>query len=113
MKITREINGINVEIELTDNELWSAYAAQEHKFDIADVRSILTNGEDVEGKGPITWIRDDEDENSAVVLTDDDIDQIAYRLRKFYDWKDDGDWLYSSVFEAAHDIVEWNKEVRS
>ena len=112
MKITREINGATVEIELTDNELWSAYAEQEHKFDIDDVRTILTNGEDVEGKGPITWIRDDEDENGTVVLTDDDIDQIAYRLRKFHDWKDDGDWLYDSVFEAAHDIVEWNKGER-
>lgn len=110
MKITREINGATVEIELTDNELWSAYAEQEHKSDIEDVRNVLTDYEDVECKGPITWIRDNEDENSAVVLTDDDIDQIAYRLRKFYDWKDDGDWLYSSVIDATKDIIEWNKE---
>lgn len=106
MKITREINGATVEIELTDNELWSAYAEQEHKFDIQDVRDILTDYEDAEYKGPITWIRDNEDENSAVVLTDDDIDRIAYRLRKFHDWKDDGDWLYDSVIEAAHDIMD-------
>ena len=110
MKITREINGINVEIELTNDELLTAYLEKEHLFDIENVRNILSNYEDTAEDEPITYCIDNEDENSAVTLTDDDIDRIAYRLRKFYDWKDDGDWFYDSVHEATRDIINWNKE---
>ena len=37
MKITRKINGIPVDIELTDGELCSAYWEAQEKFDVADI----------------------------------------------------------------------------
>lgn len=41
MKIFREINGEKHEIELTEDELYQAYRAQEHEYDMEDVRSEL------------------------------------------------------------------------
>lgn len=43
MKITREINGQVVEIELTSEEVRSAYLEKEHEYDIWDVKSLLEN----------------------------------------------------------------------
>lgn len=41
MKITREINGKNVEIELTPQEVWQAYNEQRVKFAYEDVELYL------------------------------------------------------------------------
>lgn len=41
MKIIREVNGKNVEIELTKDELFSAYREQEREFDYASCDDYL------------------------------------------------------------------------
>lgn len=41
MKIIREVNGKNVEIELTKDELFSAYCEQEREFDYASCDDYL------------------------------------------------------------------------
>ena len=43
MKITREIGGQMVEIELTSEEVRSAYLEKEHKQDVQDVKTFLEN----------------------------------------------------------------------
>ena len=44
MVIKRIINGIEVEIELTNTELLNAYLEQENKFDIASCKNHLNSG---------------------------------------------------------------------
>ena len=46
MKISREINGKNEEINLTAEELSAAYYEQEHLFDIEDCRKYVENETD-------------------------------------------------------------------
>ena len=41
MNITREINGVIHEIELTDNELYQAYLEKEFQFDRMDVEDVF------------------------------------------------------------------------
>jgi hypothetical protein len=37
MTIKRTVNGVEMEFELTDRELFDAYEEQQHKFDIQDI----------------------------------------------------------------------------
>lgn len=46
MTITREIDGKAVEIELTDDELHTAYEAKQFQFDRADMEDYLINYDD-------------------------------------------------------------------
>ena len=41
MKIYREVDGIRVEFELTDEEMREAYCEQEKKYDLEDVRCTV------------------------------------------------------------------------
>lgn len=43
MKITREINGVQHEFELTANELYNAHAEQEHIYDTANVKNAISD----------------------------------------------------------------------
>lgn len=44
MKIKRIINGSEVEIELTKDELFNAYSEQEHEWDMQSCKDYLNSG---------------------------------------------------------------------
>ena len=46
MTIVREINGKEMEFELTPNELYRAYEEQEHLYDMGAVRDYVCSWED-------------------------------------------------------------------
>lgn len=41
MKINRNVNGVKMEFELTDDELCNAYIEQQHIFDIMDCENMI------------------------------------------------------------------------
>lgn len=96
MKITRTINGEEVDIELTAEELSAAYYEQEHNFDVQDVQSRF-NGE----------ITDSELEEIYGVtpeqITDEVIENIAYEARRNMD-KYDMEHPYA-IDAAVKDIL--------
>lgn len=71
MVITRIINGIEYEFELNSNELYNAYIEQEHKWDVSDV-----------------------DARYGHLLTDEQINSLAYEMRRQRD-------KYDLDFETA------------
>lgn len=74
MIIKRTLNGIQVEIELTANEVISAYEEQEHIYDVKDIQTILDDEYD-----------DDMYEGVPVKSLMDKADDIAYKYRKIID----------------------------
>lgn len=83
MKIMRVINGIEMEIELTDRELWEAYEEEQHKCDLSDIDNAfedLTDDELVEDygktRGELEELKED----------------MAYRYRKYRDNYDES-WI--------------------
>lgn len=83
MTIKRIINGIIVEIKLTEHEMWDAYREQEHEFDMEDVRH---------------WLEEDEQE-----LTDEQIDDAAYWARE---WMDDNDTIAEIRWNIIDDAIK-------
>lgn len=76
MTITRTINGVETEIELTDRELREAYEEEQHKCDIIDIESVfedLTDDELMEMYGMTMAEIEELKEN------------MAYRYRKYRD----------------------------
>lgn len=71
MIITRVIKGIEYEFELNSNELYNAYIEQEHKWDVSDV-----------------------DARYGHLLTDEQINLLAYEMRRQRD-------KYDLDFETA------------
>lgn len=75
MTINRQIDGKNVQIELTAQELSYAYEEQEHNYDIEDVQNELD-------------CMDDEDFANVGVtrnFTETHIEEIAYKKRENMD----------------------------
>ena len=70
MKITRVINGVEVEIELTQEEIAEAYLQHEHFYDCESVRGDLNSGcyEEFEGLTDEEW--------------EDAVHEIAYEARR-------------------------------
>lgn len=71
MTITRIINGKELELELNSQELYDAYIEQEHKWDVSDV-----------------------DARYGHLLTDEQVDALAYEMRRQRD-------KYDLDFETA------------
>lgn len=91
MKITRNILTMDVEIELTPSELYSAYLAQQHEFDRQDIQDLYS------------WLDPDEIEREWHITKDAldaGLDRMASDLRRNID-KYDMDW--DAARDAAFD----------
>lgn len=79
MKITRSLNGQNIEFELTSDEVYSAYLQQEHEYDLSDVKDRLMDYDPLnfyeKYNVPLKWVFQNEDL----------IDNIAHEKRKNMD----------------------------
>jgi len=97
MKITREINGQIVEIELTSEEVRDIYEEREHMLDVQDVKTLLENFEPESFyesyEVPLVWAYNNEEL----------IENIADEMRKNID-KYDMHWD-SARGEAMKDII--------
>lgn len=82
MKIVREVNGVSMEFELTDQELFSAYEEQENIWD----RNYIENEFD----------DDERFEDMTLEAREEAFDDIAWRFRKIVDRME-----YRNDWEAA------------
>jgi hypothetical protein len=87
MTIKRNVNGIEMEFELTRAERWNTYEEVQHEFDKADIDAVFDREE--------YGINESE--------ADDLIDEMAYRMRRYMD-KYDCDFEYSRD-EAIKDVL--------
>lgn len=95
MTIKRVINGMEVEITLTDGELWEAFEEEQHKCDLSDIDNAfedLTDDELMEIYG-------------ATMETIEPLkDAMAYRYRKYRDddegWLDDRDYAIRYIIDC-------------
>ena len=99
MTIKRTVNGEELEFELTDNELTSAYFEQQYLFDIQDVRDAVIGWEDddvicVYGVNMETFLK----------LSD----EMAVEMRRNID-KYDMDWDYARE-DAIRSVIGRNAE---
>ena len=95
MTINRIINGKQIEIKLTETEMWDAYQEQEHEFDKDDVRHMLEEYE---------WYWTDENgESNPPTLTEKQIDDAACWARE---WLDENDLIAEVRWNFIHDAVE-------
>lgn len=99
MKIQREINGISMEFELTDDELWSAFQEKEQQFDRQDIEDAVCGLEDED--------IDDLYGVSREVL-ESLFDQMAYEKRRNQDRYDMG-WEFARD-EAIQTVIQRYKE---
>lgn len=76
MTIKRVINGYEVEIELTKDELFNAYCEQEHEWDVDSCRNNLNSGIYIDEK----WYEDLDKETEMQI-----IEEAAYHLRRNID----------------------------
>ena len=94
MTITRNINGVNVEIELTEDEMLEAWEEQQHIGDVEDVRSY--------------WEYPDMDKDGRTRFTDEQIEEIACISRDMQDWDDT---ILSAIWNCVDDAIkEYAKE---
>ena len=99
MTIKRIINGVEVEITLTDGELWEAYEEEQHKCDLSDIDNAfedLTDNKLMEIYG------------KTLAELEELREDMAYRYRKYRDnydesWIDDRD-------EAIRYVLMENEE---
>jgi len=88
MKICREVCGVRYEFELTENELYEAYRAQEHEYDMEDIRSEFE-------------CRDDEDFRDEYGITKETamslVSDIAYAMRFKLDDGHSGDYARTAA----------------
>ena len=89
MTITRNINGVNVGIELTETELYDAYKEQEHIYDMEDVRQY--------------WEYPDMDKDGRTRLTDEQISEIAYLSREY---QNNADSIMDTLWECVDDAIK-------
>ena len=92
MKIIR--NGM--EIELTDSELYSAWAAKQEQFDIEEIEYLMEDDDDVS----------DEELNNPQFVS-----AVAQRWRKYMDNQESGDLEYDCYYDALDCIRKtWKEE---
>lgn len=94
MVIKREINGKEVTIELTSDELYNAYCEQEHAYDVMDVEDMFENMTD----------GDFAEHGITREYAESKEDMIAYQKRR-YMTKYDMDWEYA-LDKAMNDFLE-------
>lgn len=105
MKITREVNGIMMDFELTNEELRSAYYAQEAKFDLSDVYDLIWN-----------YMAENAEEYPEAFydhLSDSDIPkQWAKEFREGYVWSESGyDQMYEIINAGlSREFVSWDED---
>lgn len=101
MKIKREINGVPMEFELTDDELWSAFQEKEWQCDRQDIEDAVYDLED-------------EDVNNLYGVSREVLEslfnQMAYEKRRNQD-KYDMDWELARD-EAIRTVIRHYKEGR-
>ena len=85
MTIKRNANGMEMEFELTPVELYNAYIAQQHKFDLEDIENYFFGLEDADLLEDYGFIRAE-----LETMYED----MAYRMRRYID-KYDCTWDYS------------------
>ena len=85
MIIKRNVNGIEMEFELTGRELFDAYMAQQHKFDLEDISNYFFGAEDADLLEDYGFIRAE-----LETMYED----MACRMRRYMD-KYDCSWDYS------------------
>lgn len=102
MTITREINGVTHEIELTDGEVFDAYLEKEFEFDKSDIENVLYGMSDDELI---------EEYGADRAKIESLMDEIATEKRRNMD-KYDTDWNYATT-EAIRDVLARNVEVAS
>ena len=92
MKITREVNGVSMDFELTEDELWHAHMEQQDIFDRMDV------------DGYTTGYYTPEDFKDVFGVTVDEFDGLfedvvsAYRDRRID--------TYEDVHDAAFSVIQ-------
>lgn len=87
MTIKRTINGVEMEFELTKQEMWYAYCEEEHEFDKQDVRSTLV---------------DIDDDRIPPALTEEQINDVACLARE---WMNENDNMAETRWEIIHDAI--------
>jgi hypothetical protein len=94
MTIKRNVNGIEMEFELTDTELYDAYEEKQHKYDNDAIDDYFCS-----------W--DDEDIKEEYGLTRTELeelyDEMSQRMRRYID-KYDCSWDYARD-EAINDVL--------
>ena len=101
MTIKRNINGVEVEITLTQQELWDAFKEEQNKCDVSDISMIF---EDVDA----TEIAETYDMPwTEIELL---IPEIARRYRKYMDNYSE-DWIYQRDEAIADVLNEHRKEM--
>lgn len=86
MKITREINGKTVEIELTEQEMWDVYNAQKVEYAYEDLETWLENQYD-DNDEPRPEM-DDEDKANIVE------NYLENKDSEWYEWMEAAvDWV--------------------
>lgn len=94
MTIKRNVNGIEMEFELTRAERWDAYEEAQHEFDKSDIDAVF----------------DREEYGVSESEANDLIDEMAYRMRRYMD-KYDCEFGYARD-EAIQDVLrEHGKQV--
>lgn len=99
MTITREIDGKQIEIELTDNEIYAAYEAKQFKFDRADMEDYIAGYEEDEGFNEAYGV--------DYSVAEEHLDELADKLRRLID-----KWDMSWEFAREEALVEWCAEHR-
>ena len=94
MKITRFINDVEVEIELSSYELDKAWREQQREYDIEDIKSVLENSGD-------NWT----DEQHEYLT--ENIHEVAGLYNKY---NNGGDW-YDDAYEAVEEILRRRDEM--
>ena len=98
MTIKRNVNGVKMEFELTDCELFNAYMAQQHKFDLEDISNYFFGVEDADLLEDYGFIRAE-----LETMYED----MACRMRRYMD-KYDCTWDYSRD-TAIQEILDEHK----
>ena len=98
MTIKRNVNGVKMEFELTDRELFDAYMAQQHKFDLEDISNYFFGVEDADLLEDYGFIR---------VELEAMYEDMANRMRRYMD-KYDCTWDYSRD-TAIQEILDERK----
>lgn len=92
MTIKRNVNGVEMEFELTRAERWDVYEEAQHEFDKSDIDAVF----------------DREEYGVSESEADDLIDEMAWRMRKYID-KYDCHWDYARD-EAIQDVLREHRK---
>lgn len=103
MTIKRNINGMEVEIELTQQELADAFNEEQNKSDISEISFVFEGMDAAE-------IADTYD--TAWTEIESLIPEMARRYRKYMDNYSE-DWMYQRDEAIADVLSEYRKEVEA